>query len=73
MEAMFAPNYSRPVDAIRALIDGSPITRAAFVPAGRPYQVCTRCVMDTTDPEIDFDAHGICSHCRNFDQVIKPE
>lgn len=73
MKAMFAPDYSRPVDAIRAPIDGSPITRAAFVPAGRPYQVCTRCVMDTTDPEIDFDAHGVCSHCRHFDQVIKPE
>jgi N-acetyl sugar amidotransferase len=27
------------------------------------YQMCTRCVMDTTDPEIEFDAEGRCSHC----------
>jgi N-acetyl sugar amidotransferase len=27
------------------------------------YQQCVRCVMDTSDPEIQFDEHGICSHC----------
>ena len=27
------------------------------------YQVCTRCVMDTSDPEIMFDNNGICNHC----------
>lgn len=36
------------------------------------YQECTRCVMDTTDPEIVFDKDGVCSHCHNFDQVINP-
>lgn len=25
--------------------------------------MCTRCVMDTTDPEIAFDGQGICNHC----------
>jgi N-acetyl sugar amidotransferase len=25
---------------------------------------CTRCVMDTSDPTIAFDARGVCSHCR---------
>lgn len=33
------------------------------------YQVCTRCVMDTTDPELTFDEHGVCSRCRHYDQV----
>ncbi len=66
------PDYSRPVDAIRAPVDGRPIQQAAFVPKGRGYQVCTRCVMDTTDPEIEFDEHGVCSHCRNFDTNVKP-
>jgi N-acetyl sugar amidotransferase len=33
------------------------------------YQICARCVMDTSDPEITFDAHGICNHCREFDAV----
>lgn len=29
----------------------------------RPYQVCTRCIMDTSDPEITFDDAGVCNHC----------
>lgn len=33
------------------------------------YCVCSRCVMDTTDPEIDFDENGVCNHCRKFDAV----
>lgn len=33
------------------------------------HQICTRCVMDTTDPEITFDAQGVCNHCHEFDQV----
>src|SRR5579862_97706 len=27
------------------------------------YRICTRCIMDTTDPEITFDADGRCNHC----------
>jgi N-acetyl sugar amidotransferase len=27
------------------------------------YQICTRCIMDTTDPDIVFDANGWCNHC----------
>lgn len=38
----------------------------------RPYQRCTRCVMDTTDSKIVFDEEGVCDHCRNFDKNIKP-
>jgi N-acetyl sugar amidotransferase len=30
------------------------------------YQICQRCVMDTTDPNIRFDSHGICNHCTQF-------
>jgi N-acetyl sugar amidotransferase len=30
------------------------------------YQCCSRCVMDTTDPEITFDADGVCNHCHQF-------
>lgn len=37
----------------------------------RPYQRCTRCVMDTTDSKIVFDEDGVCDHCRNFDKNIK--
>ncbi|WP_418501872.1 N-acetyl sugar amidotransferase [Flagellimonas sp.] len=31
----------------------------------KPYQICNRCVMDTTDPEITFDKEGNCNHCNN--------
>jgi len=30
--------------------------------SGRPYQLCTKTVMDTTDPNITFDANGISNH-----------
>lgn len=30
------------------------------------YQICTQCVMDTTDAEIQFDKNGVCNHCHFF-------
>jgi len=33
------------------------------------YRCCVRCVMDTTDPEIEFDTEGVCSHCYHFDAM----
>ena len=33
--------------------------------------ICTRCVMDTTDPDIYFNSHGICSHCIEYEEKIK--
>jgi N-acetyl sugar amidotransferase len=35
----------------------------------REYQICTKCVMDTSDPNITFDENGICSHCKSFNYV----
>ena len=32
------------------------------------YQMCARCVMDTSDPDITFDAGGVCCHCLEFDR-----
>lgn len=32
----------------------------------RDYQVCTQCVMDTTDADITFNNDGVCSHCVEF-------
>lgn len=37
--------------------------------SNRPYRACTRCVMDTSDVDIDFDAQGVCNHCRRFDAL----
>jgi N-acetyl sugar amidotransferase len=33
----------------------------------RPYQICSRCIMDTTDPDIEFDENGVCNHCLKYD------
>jgi N-acetyl sugar amidotransferase len=38
----------------------------------RRYQICTNCVMDTTDSRIVFDARGVCDHCNTFHQHIAP-
>lgn len=27
------------------------------------YKICSRCIMDTTDPDITFDSNGRCNHC----------
>ncbi|MFY0610401.1 MAG: N-acetyl sugar amidotransferase [Hyphomicrobiaceae bacterium] len=36
------------------------------------YQICSNCVMDTSDSAITFDANGVCDHCRTFNTQIKP-
>jgi len=33
---------------------------------GVAYRQCIRCVMDTSDPEIRFDAEGRCGYCTTF-------
>ncbi len=35
--------------------------------------VCARCVMDTSDPEIWFDANGVCNHCLRYDELAAGE
>lgn len=32
----------------------------------QPYRICARCVMDTSDPDIAFDAAGMCNHCIGY-------
>lgn len=34
------------------------------------YQICNRCVMDTTDPDIVFDDQGICNHCKGAENAL---
>jgi N-acetyl sugar amidotransferase len=35
------------------------------------YRMCTRCVMDTTDPDIVFDGIGVCNHCHTYDRMVR--
>ncbi|WP_460117031.1 N-acetyl sugar amidotransferase [Pseudomonas sp. S2_C03] len=40
--------------------------------SNKTYQVCSRCIMDSSDPHIHFNDQGLCDYCVNFDSVIKP-
>jgi N-acetyl sugar amidotransferase len=33
-------------------------------------RICTRCIMDTTDPNIIFDGEGVCSHCHKAEALL---
>ena len=37
----------------------------------REYQICTRCVMDTSDKEITFNKKGECNHCTGYDKKME--
>ena len=36
-----------------------------------PARICANCVMDTTDPDIEFDDAGVCDHCRDYHKMVK--
>ena len=38
----------------------------------RNYQICTSCVMDTTDKMIVFDEQGVCDHCNTYYDKVVP-
>lgn len=38
----------------------------------RDYQICTNCVMDTSDSKIVFDENGVCDHCLDFKKNVEP-
>ena len=35
----------------------------------RKSRVCTKCIMDDTDPDILFFESGVCSHCKRYDAI----
>jgi N-acetyl sugar amidotransferase len=41
-------------------------------PTRRPYQICTNCIMDTSDSNITFDERGWCDYCNNYYANILP-
>lgn len=64
------PRVSAPRPPLDASSSTSPSSTANFW-LSRPYQQCTRCVMDTSDPEIRFDENGYCNHCTDYFQSIQ--
>ncbi len=47
-----------------------PAFAGQIMPGEAGYRICTRCLMDTTHVEIDFDSVGQCNFCRGFDLLI---
>ena len=39
----------------------------------REYQICSNCVMDTSDSKITFDEKGVCDHCNTYFTDILPK
>ncbi len=35
--------------------------------------ICSLCVMDSTDPNLDLDEDGVCWQCRNFKEHVYPQ
>jgi tRNA(Ile)-lysidine synthase TilS/MesJ len=40
--------------------------------SNRPYQICTKTIMDTSDPNIVFDENGISDYYHNFHNTMLP-
>ncbi len=41
------------------------------LPEERPYQQCTKCILDTKDDKaILFDERGVCSYCHRYDRLV---
>ncbi len=34
------------------------------------YKECVKCVMDTSDPDIVFNDHGVCNHCVHYENHL---
>jgi N-acetyl sugar amidotransferase len=34
-------------------------------------QICSRCILDNTVPEITFDSEGVCQYCKIYDELDK--
>ena len=39
----------------------------------KEYQICTNCVMDTSDPRLRFDKNGVCERCNRYYRYILPK
>lgn len=37
----------------------------------REYRICSKCILDTTDPDIKFDENGVCNHCIEYEEIAQ--
>lgn len=61
------------MNEVRDRVDQS-VAREISASAGAGHnvgQVCSRCIMDTSDPDIAFDSDGVCNHCHSYFRLVK--
>ena len=61
-DSILVEKYSRKIQTEK-LAD---IIYKFIVHPAKKYQQCSRCVMDTNDPDIIFDENGYCNHCTDY-------
>jgi len=54
----------RPSVTVEVKVHRENLKPGAEPETAKNYQICSRCIMDTSDPEISFDEQGICNHCQ---------
>lgn len=37
----------------------------------KSQEICSKCILDTTVSDIEFDSQGVCNYCHAYDRVIK--
>ncbi len=47
------------------------LTHTVQPPTTSKYQMCSKTVMDTSDPDITFDEHGICNHWYEYHRYMQ--
>lgn len=35
------------------------------------YQICSKCIMDTSDENIEFDSNGVCIYCNSYKKNVQ--
>ena len=64
------PTEMSDLTSTTTIVDASSLGASAGVGI-RPYQMCSRTVMDTTDPEITFDAEGVSNHWYEYQEAAR--
>lgn len=36
----------------------------------KEYKICSQCIMDTSDPNIEFNDEGVCNHCIRYEKEL---
>jgi N-acetyl sugar amidotransferase len=36
----------------------------------KEYKICSQCIMDTSDPNIEFNDSGVCNHCIRYEKEL---